>query len=271
MHPDFERILKMFRERYGEEEGERRFLEWIKRMGLDPEKPYVMPLMPIESFSWAKRSTVLSAAKEDGEAKYYRVEALFPVKSMNNWLYTEDELIRAARTLIGKPVNINHEAPIEGIEVVDAEFEDGAVECIIKVHKNASWNGKSIISLIDSGEISHVSIEGRFRSAEPVDGLKPEGLILTGLALLTRENLPGIPLTRIMPIEKMIEQELCYLCSRPLSDAVLLGEYRVHPDCAKRFWEIASQVFQFAEKRSMRELGERAVASHETEKAPEET
>ncbi|MEM4728027.1 MAG: hypothetical protein QXD04_07225, partial [Candidatus Bathyarchaeia archaeon] len=139
--------------------------------------------------------------------------------------------------------------------------------------------GNPIIrGMIDQGEIIHVSIEADYREAELADGLVPRGLVFKGLALLTRDTLPGVPLTRIIPVEGLIEQfekeveemekteteeqqtRTCYLCGRPLSDRATIGEYELHPQCAARFWELASKIFHFSEA---------VVQSHETPKAPE--
>ena len=260
MHPDYQKILKAFISRYGEKEGERLFWAWVNKLGLNPERPYGRR----EAFRWAEPRL---QALENGEG-VYRVEALFPVESMNRVIYTEEELVRAARTLIGRPVSLNHEKPLEGVEILDAEYEDGAVECLLRVEN------PEIKNMIDQGEILHVSIEAEYREAEVLDGLKPKGLVFTGLALLTRDTLPGVPLTRITPLEGLMEtvekevnegleeqQRTCYLCGRPLSDRATIGEYELHPQCAARFWELASKIFHFTEA---------AVASHETPKAPEE-
>ena len=210
-HPDFEKIYRQFMKRYcGSpdkecEKGKSVYYAWLNAHGLDDTKPYRKPQ---EAFRWAEPT--IRFAKEDEEAKYYKVEALFPVSSMNQNLYLEDELLRAARTLIGKSVNMNHEAPLEGVEIIDAEFEDGAVEALLRVSRKAEFKGKRIIDMIDKGEILHVSVEGscRNRKVKNVDGeagFSCEGLVLTGLALLQNHVLPGIPLTRIEPIEKIIE------------------------------------------------------------------
>ena len=212
-HPDFEKIYRQFMKRYcGSpdnecEKGKQIYYAWLNAHGLDDTKPYRKP-QEKESFKWA--SSILRFAKEDKENKYYKVEALFPVSSMNYNVYTEDELIRAARTLVGKPVNMNHESPpLEGVEIVDAEYEDGAVEVLLRVSRDAEFNGKKIVDMIDNGEIMHVSVEGscRIRKIVYADGevgFSCEGLVLTGLALLQKDVLPGVPLTRIEPVEKIV-------------------------------------------------------------------
>jgi len=316
LHEDFLKILKAFKKRYGEKPGEQMFWTWIKKLGLNPEKPYRLQQEGLEAFRWAEPR--LRLAKQDKKAKYYKVEALFPIISMNRNVYTEDELVKAARTLIGKPVNINHESPpLDGVEIVDAEYEDGAVECLLRVSRNAEYNGRKIVNMIDEGEILHVSIEGECRSS-PVQSLDGEvgrgceGLILTGLALLTKDTLPGVPLTRIMPVEKLVESfnpeepkeqvtRTCDLCGRVVSDYVLIGNHIVHPGCAKRFWTIFWDIVRFREdllevekmkeqkvkedakleevkeesgetqNRGRQKIAEKAVPSHETPKAPEDT
>ncbi|MEM0050709.1 MAG: hypothetical protein QXW39_09290, partial [Candidatus Bathyarchaeia archaeon] len=261
-HEDFEKIYQQFIKRYGKEKGEQYYYAWLRMLGLDETKPYGSQVK--EAFRWARLQ---------GD-EYYYCEAAFPVESMNKNIYSEEELIRAARTLIGKPVNLNHEQPLDGVEIVDAEYEDGAVECILRI------TNEKIRKMIDNGEIIHVSIEADFREAEVVNGIKPKGLVFTGLALLTKNVLPGIPLTRIWKSTERVlesfeshllkeveremsleEQKTCYLCGRPMSDVADLGKYQVHPQCAARFWEIATQIFHFSE---------RAVAPHETPKAPED-
>ena len=55
--------------------------------------------------------------------------------------------------------------------------------------------------MIDRKEIVSVSIEGEWSH-----GVPGFGLVLTGLGWLTKETaLPGIPLTRIMPVERIVE------------------------------------------------------------------
>jgi len=210
-HPDFEKIYRQFMKRYcGSsnnecEKGKRIYYAWLNAHGLDDTKPYRKPQ---EAFKWAE--PLIRLVKEDRNAKYYKVWALFPVNSMNRNVYTEEELIRAARTLIGKPVNMNHESPpIEGVEIIDAEYEDGAVEVLLKVSKNAMFKGKKIVDMIDNGEIMHVSVEGACRIRRPTIadndfGFSCEGLVFTGLALLQKDVLPGVPLTRIEPVEKIV-------------------------------------------------------------------
>lgn len=61
--------------------------------------------------------------------------------------------------------------------------------------------------MLESKEIIHVSIEAYCkRGHEPTDqGWICAGLFFVGLALLTKDVLPGIPLTRIVPVESIVE------------------------------------------------------------------
>ena len=203
-HPDFEKIHATFIQHYSKDPqlGEARYLQWLKDTSLDETRGYYEQgaerAQMKQSFAWA--DFLLQFVREDQDAKYYKVEALFPVESMNKTSppFTRDEVLQAARTLTGKPSDLNHDPSrmLEGVEVVAAQFEDDCVECLVRVPKPSSLNG-----MIERKEIVSVSIEGEWSH-----GLPGQGLVLTGLGWLTKEtSLPGIPLTRIVPVEKIVE------------------------------------------------------------------
>ena len=106
-HPDFEKIYRQFLQRYcGSredecEKGKDVYYAWLSKLGLDDTRPYEgkMPAEQAEGFSWV--TPHFSVIRQDREARYYEVEALFPLVSMNRNLYTEAELLRGARTLKG--------------------------------------------------------------------------------------------------------------------------------------------------------------------------
>lgn len=214
-HPDFEKIYRAFMKRYcGSpdnecEKGKRVYYAWLNKLGLDDTKPYRRPQ---EGFNWADYLPRL--VKQDEEAKYYKVLAVCAVSSMNNVVYTEDELVKACRSLIGKPVNLNHETlPIPGVEIIDADYEDEGVEVLIRVPRDTEVEvhagfRRNLVELIDEGEIVHVSIEGYCKRGFRLEdeGAVCQGLVFTGLALLTRDVLPGVPLTFIEPVEKIVEK-----------------------------------------------------------------
>ena len=202
-HPDFEKIYQAFMWRYCQDHkecdaGKGYYYAWLKKLGLDDTKPYQSPQ---EKFSWTE--PYIQFLKEDDQAKYFKVEALFPLSSMNNNLYTEDELLRAARSLIGKIPDWNHTPELAPeVQVYDADYEDNCVECLLRVAK-----GSKALELIEKGDVVHVSIEADcLRGTELTpEGWTCKGLVFTGLALLTKDVLPGVPLTRIMPVEKLVE------------------------------------------------------------------
>jgi len=202
-HSDFQKIYDAFMWRYCDnhlecDTGKSYYYAWLNKMGLDDSKAYQRPQ---EKFSWTV--PYLQFLREDGQAKYFKVEALFPLTSMNNNVYTEDELTRGARSLVGKTVNWNHTKDIAlGVSIFDADYEDDCVESILRVQKDSK-----ALDLIEKGEVIHVSIEADcLRGSELTpEGWTCKGLVFTGLALLTKEELPGVPLTRIMPVEKLVE------------------------------------------------------------------
>jgi hypothetical protein len=112
--------------------------------------------------------------------------------------FTRDEVLQSARSLTGKPSDLNHDTKhvLVGVEIVAAQCEDDCVECLVRVPK-----ASVLVGLIDRKEIVNVSIEGEWSH-----GVPGHGLVLTGLGWLTKAStLPGIPLTRIMPVERIAE------------------------------------------------------------------
>lgn len=201
-HPDFQKIFDAFMQQYcsGSEctEGKMAYQTWLSKIGLDETKPYQRPQ---EKFAWAK--DYIQFMKEDDKAKYFKIRALFPLTSMNNNLYTQHEIMTATKTLIGKPTNLNHSTEIlPDVETIDADFEDKTVECIDRVPK-----GSKALQLLESGQIIHVSIEADcLRGSDPTpEGNLCRGLIFSGKAYLTKDVLPGVPLTTIEPLEKIVE------------------------------------------------------------------
>jgi hypothetical protein len=207
-HPDFEKIHTAFLTHYSKDPklGESRYVDWVAFSSLDETQSYYLQgaaraNKSKESFEWA--NFLLQFVKEDKDAFYYKVEALFPVESMNKDSppFTRDEVLQAARSLTGKPSDLNHDHKkmLDGVEVVAAQFEDDCVECLVRIFKTSV-----LVGMIDRKEIVNVSIEGEWSH-----GIPGHGLVLTGLGWLTKDTmLPGIPLTRIMPVERIAESFL---------------------------------------------------------------
>ena len=85
-HPDFEKIHTAFLTHYSKdpELGESRYANWVKFSGLDETQSYYLQgaaraNKSNQSFEWAK--FLLQFVKEDKDAYYCEVEALFPVES----------------------------------------------------------------------------------------------------------------------------------------------------------------------------------------------
>jgi hypothetical protein len=196
-HPDFEKIFQQFIARYGAEQGERLYYAWLNKNKYDDTKPFPKKNVA-ESFQWLEPT--LTFYKTMGNGKLYKVHALHVGTSQNMNRYDEEELRLAARSLAERPLNLNHArySGFRGVnKVVDAEYEDGVVEAVIYVED------PEIQRMIDDGEIKHVSIEAKARSAEWADGFAIQGLVFTGLALLTSDVPPGDPLTAIMKESKV--------------------------------------------------------------------
>jgi len=199
-HPDFEKIYQNFIKRYGKEKGEQIYYAWLNARGYDDTKPLKSQVKACkESFSWIEPFSYYSPSQD---RLLIKGVALNVGETQNHNLYIQDELERAARTLIGKPLNLNHEEPIEGDnKVLDAEFEDNRIEYVAQV------TNRRVIDLIRDGTIKHVSIEAQFRRGyvECPDDYAcffyPEGLVFTGFALLTNDVLPGDPGTSVEILE----------------------------------------------------------------------
>jgi hypothetical protein len=203
-HFDFTRIHDEFVNYYKAlEKGESEYYSWLKALSLDESKPYGSAR---ESFKWAK--SMLNYLKEDAENKYYGVLVGLPIRSMNQNVYRERDLIAASLSLKGKHPSLNHKDSFwfneqsrwGTLTIEDAKYEDGAIEAVLKVPKTAVCpicNGAKMTELIDQQHIVNVSLEGSMEGA--FEFTDPP------FTLLTSDVLPGIPLARIKPLEKIME------------------------------------------------------------------
>ena len=209
---DFERIYNEFLSCYStREEAEREYYSWLHALSLDESRMYSEAR---ESFLWRKED--LQFVKEDAEAKYYEVEVGFPTKSMNGNVYRKRDLVAAALTLKGKHPSLNHKSEFwfsprnprnrwGNIEIVDGRFHEGICKALVRVPRTAICpicNGKPMTELIDSKRIYNVSLEGDCAGGQCGDGTC-EGFYFTDppFTFLTTDVLPGIPMTRIKPLE----------------------------------------------------------------------
>ena len=129
-------------------------------------------------------------------------KALHPIRTVHpeEWPevreYLEEELHKSAHTLVGKPLVLDHDRPLQG-EVLNAEYKDGAIEYVAKLVD------QEILDKIEQGKIKHCSVEFEWGSLERVNGFSPRNITFTGLSLL--ENFePGDPLTTVEVWEAII-------------------------------------------------------------------
>jgi len=213
MHKDFEHILANFKRFYGAN-GLEKFKTWLKLHDLNPSKPYrehdqLGGGELSEAWRWA--GSFINRYREDETGVFYRCLALTANLSMNRNDYTDvDEVSRSAASLSWRPLNLNHDKdmmlPFPQNRVDLARYEDGAVECIIRVDSEARHpeTDMRIIDMISNGDIIHVSIEGMPRKIDKVgDLVKPTGITFLALALLEKDvTLPGDPLTYLEPLAR---------------------------------------------------------------------
>jgi len=151
-----------------------------------------------ESFSW---TASLEPFEKDGKS-LIRGKALHPVKTVHpeEWpgirVYLEEELQKAASTLVGQPLLLDHMYPLDG-RVLATGYEDGAIEYV------AELNDERVLEWIRDGTIKHCSVEYDWSSLAKVNGVAPQGIQFTGLALLKNFE-PGDPESSVQVWEGLI-------------------------------------------------------------------
>jgi hypothetical protein len=123
-------------------------------------------------------------------------KAIHPCKTVHpeDWpatrVYLEEELQKAAHTLAGTSLSLDHMFPLDG-KVVAAEYEDGAIEFV------GELNDPVILSWIKDGTIKHCSVDYDWGSLVRLNGdIAPKDITFQGLALL-KDFLPGDPATSV--------------------------------------------------------------------------
>ncbi len=181
---NFEDCVKDFTSQGKDEESARRICGALKaRLGE-------------ESFTW------------DGDIKPHKGNlihgrAIHPVKTLHpeEWpevrVYLEGELKKAAHTLVGSPILLDHMYILDG-KILSGEYEDGAVEYV------AELKDERVLEWIKDGTIRHCSVEYDWGSLEKVDGVAPRGIRFTGLSLL-KDFEPGDPQTTVEVWESLIK------------------------------------------------------------------
>jgi len=151
-----------------------------------------------ESFSWT------GDIKPYPGARLIRGEAIHPIKTFHpyEWpqlrVFLEDELEKSAKTLLGKPLFLDHWRPLNG-KVLGARYEDGALEYV------AELNDDDVLQMIRDGQIKHASIQFEWKILENVDGLAPRSINYQHLSLL-KDMQPGDPQTSVNIWESIARQ-----------------------------------------------------------------
>jgi hypothetical protein len=147
---------------------------------------------------------ILEGNVSAGDKNLIHGEALHPVKTFHpeEWpnvrVYLEEELAKAAGTLVGKPLLLDHQRLLDG-KVLEARYEDGAIKYV------AELNDPEILEKIRSGGIKHVSVEYDWRSLERLDGVAPRGIEFVGLSLLEKYE-PGDPNASVNVWESLVKR-----------------------------------------------------------------
>ena len=155
-----------------------------------------MSKLPEEKFKWLMEFKV-SEKFVDKPLKITGI-AIKATKSRNNNIYLEEELRKAAPSLIGKPVYIEHVSADKAIgKVVNAWWDESEKAIMYE----AEIYDEDIIEKIRKGLIKHVSIAADYKVLTYTpEGRLPKGLEFYELSLVA---VPGIPETNIQIIEKL--------------------------------------------------------------------
>jgi len=201
-----------------------KLLRELKKRGRKiPNAKLLFKLYPYEgeeSFSW-EESYKIGEKLPDG--LLIAGEAIHVGETRNRNIFTYAELLRAARTLIGAPIELDHDGGKYG-EIIDAEFdeEDWCVRYLGKI------TDPEIIGLALSGQLKDkVSVKFKWRTRKFLDGKEIVGLRFTALSLL-KDLEPGDPKTRM----KILSNLLARFAPNSLQEAI----YTRFFFCKKHGW-----------------------------------
>lgn len=139
--------------------------------------------------------------------------------SKNNVEYTEPVLRAAAKTLIGKPLLLNHEyMDVRNImgKIIAAEFDGKNVPFKAEIDTEE----KDILRKLEKGFINKVSIgadtikDGKSYDPEPDDDgiIRPEGIRFEELSLVTIAGVPNATISQVIAesfkVKKMEEKKI---------------------------------------------------------------
>jgi len=208
-HDDFEKVYQQFVDRYGEEKGKAVYYAWLNSFDppLDDTKPMPEKLPPKKK----KEAYIMPLNIDNLDGRVYLVKT--PHVGTTGSLdlvdeeglprlrhYDADELKRAARTLINAPANLNHFNLLPNARVIWADFsdEEEAVNALV-LSRNAVLD-----KTYDEGKIVGASVEFGAIDFPQVDGVKPAGIVFTGLAFVTNDFQPGDPKSRVILLKEIL-------------------------------------------------------------------
>lgn len=205
LHPDFQAIYDSFEA----QDQINNFYSFLDENDLNPTQAF-----PIDSIDWkliealkdfkwkTAKPTLVQTQQKKG--KVYQFETAEVATSGNLVTYVSKELERAARTLIGKSPNLNHQRYdlVGNNYVIDAEYSDG------KVQGYAYIEDPEINKLFAEGRIYQTSLDGQFRGKMSIGdkGKLVGGLVLDSFAFLTDDVPAGIDSTNINLWESIKEK-----------------------------------------------------------------
>jgi len=141
-----------------------------------------MPNLLTESFEWTKgidnlpKGRLLKAIAKTTRPTIHPEDTTFPIR-----LFAEIELMKNARSLIGRPVGLNHaQMPIYGAYAVDADWNE-----LEKQLETLLFVPDEYIRKVAEGKIKNVSIEYTWRDTKQTDaGTEFIGLGITRVDLV---------------------------------------------------------------------------------------
>jgi hypothetical protein len=196
-----------------------------------------------ESFRWMPPIEVYTGDRKapDGAppgGKWYKGKAITVTRTGNKVKYTEEELKASGRSLRFRPVSIDHVTeskygrwlPFPQNQLVDAEYEDGAVEYLAYI------TDQDFHRMYESGMFDHTSIEGSARGPEGVPPGVPKtpwGIGFTGMTFVTKGTRPGDPNTTVERLNETVREcLLSEIAEVPLGEP--FGGYKDFNDCVAK-------------------------------------
>ena len=131
-------------------------------------------------------------------------EAIHTIISRNKVVYDEEELRKAARTLIGKPLCLNHDPRQVVGRIVNAWFDPERRAIVYQ----AIVEDPEIAELVRKGEIKTVSIGASFEDMLTIDRsfIMPKGIVFDELSLL-HNAIPGDRYASVQALERFLQEK----------------------------------------------------------------